>query len=103
MDSYDYRRFEKDINLSLKGKHDNHDEITYDIMAFVEDAYDEGYSKGNENGYEDGFDEGETSKKYGTELSEKQENYIFRELDVLTNNTDLTNKIMDLIHEGLKK
>lgn len=103
MDYNDYKRFEKDLNVSLKGHFDNYDEITDMVMPFLEDAYEDGYEAGNQIGYEDGYDEGASSKQYATELSEKQENYIFRELDTLTKDTDLTNKIMDLIHEGLKK
>ena len=103
MDSYDYKLFEKDISTSLKGKFEDYDEIVDSVMPFIEDAYDAGYDAGNENGYEEGYDERESSKKYPTELSEKQENYIFRELDNIVVDTDLTFKIMDIIKEGLRK
>lgn len=103
MDSYDYKRFEKDISVSLKGNFDNYDEIVESVMSFIEDAYDEGYFKGHENGHEEGYDEGASSKQYIANLSEKQENHIFRELDNLIEDTDLTNKIMDIIKEGLEK
>ena len=103
MDSYDYRRFEKDISVSLKGNFDNYNEIVDGVMPFIEDAYDAGYDAGYDEGNDNGYDEGTSSKKYATELSEKQENHIFRELDNIIVDTDLTFKIMDIIKEGLEK
>jgi flagellar biosynthesis/type III secretory pathway protein FliH len=103
MDSYTQKRYEKDIAYTLKSKFDNYDEIVEAVSDFISSAFDDGYDEGNENGYEEGYDEGASSKKHATELTEKQENYIFRELDNIVVDTDLTFKIMDIIKEGLQK
>jgi flagellar biosynthesis/type III secretory pathway protein FliH len=103
MDSRTQRRYERDIASFLKSKFDNYDKIVEAVSDFIASAFDDGYDEGNENGYEEGYDEGTSSKQYIANLSEKQENHIFRELDNLTKNTDLTNKIMDIIKEGLEK